>query len=523
MHHAANACVRFSPALLLPLAFVFATGSRAERINHAGRILGPVPVVATPILFNTAAADAVVSALQIMPLDSPWNEDISRLSLLSNSLAIIGQINSDLATSRRTLRAFYEMNFVLVPDAQPTIQIPFFYAPDESDLDGGIFPNGLYPIPSNLPIETWPRDSGTLTLDEWQRDINNTNSDRHSITVQPGTGNFWETWQCKKLSDGSWQAANGAKFSLASNAIRPAGWTSGDAAGLPMFPALVRYDEGMRGQIEHALRIVVAATRANYIYPANHKTGASTNVNQPAMGQRLRLRADYTPPNTWSVTEKAVVAALKKYGALVADNGNFLSISVCPDDRWAANEFTHLSAIAVTDFEIVQTTGPTGGPRSPGAPTVAAGSDRHALPGETITLNGSLTPAGSGATILWRLYSGPAAVAFGNTAQLATTATFSQPGVYTLMLSGNDTVHTSAYDAIVVRVSADPTVNHSGSDAHFQFSSFVGVTYRAEKCSDLTAGWTVLANNVTGTGGVIDVTDPGAWSAGKQFYRVVIP
>ncbi|HXM32729.1 MAG TPA: hypothetical protein VN921_03675, partial [Chthoniobacterales bacterium] len=161
-----------APRSLLSVLFLLTVTSlgRAERINQEGRILGPAPVVTTPMLFNTAAADAIVSAMQIMPRDSAWNEDISRRPLLPNSDAIIAQITSDLSANRRTLRPFYEMNYVLVPDNQPRVTIPFFNYPDESDLDGGTFPNGTYPIPANLPIETWPRGTGNLTLQQWQQD-----------------------------------------------------------------------------------------------------------------------------------------------------------------------------------------------------------------------------------------------------------------------------------------------------------------------------------------------------------------
>src|SRR5215831_7944707 len=123
------------------LAFLFsstiALAAFAERINQEGRILGPAPFVTTSTLFNTAAGDAIVSAMQIMPRDSAWNEDISQRPLLSNSDAMIAQITSDLASNRRTLRPFYEMNYALVPDAQARVTIPFFNYPDESDLDGG--------------------------------------------------------------------------------------------------------------------------------------------------------------------------------------------------------------------------------------------------------------------------------------------------------------------------------------------------------------------------------------------------
>ena len=141
---------------------------------------------------------------------------------------------------------------MLVPDSQPRVTIPFLDYPDESDLDGGTFPNGNYPIPSNMPIESWPQGTGSLTLSQWQMDVNNNGGDRHGIIFAPGTGSFWETWQMK-LTQSGWRASNGAKFGLNSNVLRPAGWTSGDATGLPMFPAVPRFDECERGMVEHTI------------------------------------------------------------------------------------------------------------------------------------------------------------------------------------------------------------------------------------------------------------------------------
>jgi hypothetical protein len=445
----------WSCAFALGLSLILALSTRAERINQEGRILGPAPVVTTPTLFNTPAADAIVSAMQILPRDNAWNEDISQRPPLTNSSAMIAQITSDLSANRRTLRPFYEMNYVLVPDNQPRITIPFFNYPDESDLDGGAFPNGSYPIPPNLPIETWPKDTGTLTLQQWQQDVNNTGGDRHAIMVAPGAGSIWETWLAR-LTQSGWQASNGAKFDLNSNATRPAGWTSGDAAGLPMFPALVRYDECQRGMVEHAVRLVVAKSRREYIYPARHYASSipATSVDYPAMGQRLRLKASFVIPTNWTIEEKAVLLALKKYGAIVADNGNFFSISVCPDDRFGSNAFDHLSTVAIDNFDVVQTTGPNEGPRLPGAPTADAGPDQLLELPMDASLNGVVNSPLGNAAIQWRLYSGPAPVTIANPNLASTTVSFPQAGAYTLLLSADDGVHTIAYDAVVIRVTA---------------------------------------------------------------------
>jgi len=391
--------------------------------------------------------------MQIMPVTSAWNEDISSQPVLSNSAAMIAQVKSDLLASRQTLRAFYEMNYVLVPEEQPRLTIPFFNYPDESDLDGGKFPNGLYPIPPNMPVEGWPKATGNLTLEQWQQDVNDTGGDRHAIVVAPGAGSIWETWLARLTTSG-WEASNGAKFDLNSNVPRPAGWTSGDAAGLPMFPALVRYDECERGMVEHALRLVVAATRREYIYPANHYASSipATSINYPAMGQRFRLKSSFAIPENWTIEEKAVLRALKKYGAIVADNGNFFSVSVCPDDRFSDDAFTHLVTIDVDNFEVIATTGPNEGPRSPGAPTADAGPDQVVDLGATVMLHGVVNVPTGTATVQWKPYSGPNDAVIENPGSAETSVTFSQAGAYVLELSAADGVHTVAYDAVAISV-----------------------------------------------------------------------
>lgn len=433
---------------VLPLFLIAASVSaQAERINHAGRILQTTPTITTPVQFNTAYSDSILGTLQVFPRDNPWNEDISRRPRLSNSDAMIAKIKSELLSTRQKLRPFFEMNFCMVPNNQPLVAVDFVEYPHESDPSP-------YPIPALQPIETWPRETGTQTLDDWQRDILGWGGDRHSITLQPNNGDLFETWQMLKTLGNTWQASNGAKFNINSNALRPFGWTSGDAAGFPMFPALVRFDEIKRGRIEHAVRLVVKHTRLGPIYPARHHASvpATSDPNVPAMGQRLRLKSSFIIPATWSKEEKLILEAMKKYGGMISDNGNFFSFSVTPDDRWPSGCFDHLSTIDVSSFEVIQTTGPTEGPRSPNVPTANAGTDITTTVGSQVNLNGAVSGGTTAPTITWYRYSGPTGLTFTSTSTAVTKVTFSQAGTYTLMLRADDRVHTPAYDAVVVRV-----------------------------------------------------------------------
>lgn len=473
----------FKSALILLLGCI--PSLAAERINHAGRILGPQVVVTNATLFNTTNADVILSSLQIFPTTNAWNEDISNRPLLPNSDAMMAQISADLAAANRGLRAFYEMNFVLIPDSQPNVNINFVTYPGDSDPSP-------YPIPTNMPIETWPHDTGATTLTQWQQAWG---GDRHGSIVQPGNGFIWETWQMQ-YTNSAWKAANGAKFDLKSNALRTPGYTSGDAAGLPMFPALPRFDEVERGVVEHACRIVVAKSRHEYIYPATHYASSTpaSQTNVPAMGQRVRLKSTYVVTNSWTKQEKVVLAALKKYGAIVADNGSFFSISVTPDDRWPDGCFDHFKYVGLTNFEVIQATGPTEGPRSPGGPRVDAGSDRTAVVGNPVTLLGAATTSSPPSVINWKLYSGPNTngVAFGNAAQTNSTATFSTPGVYTLMLSASNGVHTVAYDAVVVTVSPTNVIRLTGAPAGANLNlSWTGGTgpFVIQKTATLIPSW----------------------------------
>jgi len=501
--------------LVLITLLLLALRLPAERINQEGRLLGTVPVVTNAILFNTTNADAVVSALQIFPVTNPWNECISNRPALVNSDAMITQINSDVGSSHRRLSVFQEMNFVLLPDNQPRVPIDFFSYSDQSDLDGGTDPYGLYPIPTNLPIETWPTGTGTQTITQWQ--TNNNGSDRHAIMVEPGSGFFWETWETV-FTNANWEAANGAKFDLNTNALRPDGWTSGDAAGFPMFPALVRYDECERGMVEHACRLVVVHTRNQHIYPATHNTSGYTGTNYPAMGQRLRLKASYVIPSTWTKEEKALLLGLKKYGAMVSDNSSsFFSISVTPDDRWPANAFDDLNSspgLTINNFEVIQTTGPNEGPRSAGAPVANAGSDQTIPYGQTANLAGFISFTNPATVIQWQLYSGPGTVTFGNKALTNTTATFSTSGVYTLELSANDSIHAVAYDAVVITVTNTIRASLTRAGTNLNLSWTGGTApYTVQQATALPAAWSDLIT-MNGTNYLLAPTNTA------RFFRI---
>jgi hypothetical protein len=201
---------------------------------------------------------------------------------------------------------------------------------DESD-------RGSFPVPDNMPIEGWPSDFQrnpkwkTLSLDDVQRDKLNKRGDRHAIVVDPISRMLYEFYQAKK-TDSGWQAAQSSVFDLKSNKLRPTGWTSTDAAGLPIFPAVVRYDELKRGMVEHAMRVTVTKSRRAYAAPATHFASKHTDENLPRMGERLRLRQNFDISG-FSPEVQAILKGLKKYGMFVADNGIDWAISVAPDPR----------------------------------------------------------------------------------------------------------------------------------------------------------------------------------------------
>ena len=313
--------------------------SRVERIRKA-----KMPKIDKPISFDTPEADEILAALEVFPEDNRWNLEVSDWPRHPNSAMIVASVGAN-----KPLRYNPDMSFVLVPPDQKKIDLKLVSYPDESD-------KGPYPVPDSVPIEGWPvsytrnpKLKGT-TLDDVQRDRLKENGDRHAIVVDPTNRVLYEFYQLKKV-DGGWQAACEATFDLKSNKLRPDGWTSSDAAGLPIFPAIIRHDELKRGAIDHAMRVTVVNTRRAYVSPATHFASRKTDENLPRMGERLRLRKDFDT-SKFSAEVKVILEGLKKYGMLVADNGIDWALSCAPDERIPVLH-DELRKIKGSDFEVI--------------------------------------------------------------------------------------------------------------------------------------------------------------------------
>jgi hypothetical protein len=294
-------------------------------------------------MFNTPEADAILSALEVFPADNAFNQLVDDWPLHPNSKNIIASIGTD-----KPFRYNPDMGFVIVPPDQPRVDVKLVEYPGESDT-------GPYPVPDNIPIEGWPEfyqrgSSKPPTLADVQRRPAKYEGDRHAIVVDPVNGMLYEFFTFGKTSDG-WAAGQASIFDLKTNKLRPDGWTSADAAGLPIFPAVVRYDEIKRGMVEHAMRVTVRRSRRAYVHPATHYASRLTDKNLPRMGERLRLRADFDI-SKFSPPVQAILKGLKRYGMLVADNGIDWAISVAPDPRIPVLH-EELRKIRGSDFEVV--------------------------------------------------------------------------------------------------------------------------------------------------------------------------
>jgi hypothetical protein len=267
----------------------------------------------------------------IRPAEDPLNQEIASAPVSPNSadyIASIGlsaHLHPDFGTPPS-----YGIPYVVVGPEQPTVPIKFGAYPAESDP-------GPYPVPANAPIEGGGKRG---------------RGDKHVLVLQEGACMLYEMFHARRTHRG-WKADSGAVFNLRSTALRPEGWTSADAAGLPIFPLLARYPEAHAGHIDHALRVSVPQSQRGYIHPATHFASSSSDPNLPPMGLRLRLKSSYSLAG-FSGESLAILEALKRYGLIVADNGSPWFITGAPDARWNNENLEQLKHVPGSEFEAVE-------------------------------------------------------------------------------------------------------------------------------------------------------------------------
>jgi hypothetical protein len=273
----------------------------------------------------------------IFPASNAWNQRVDKLPVAADSDAIVRSIGVDDHMHADFGSGLWDGGPIGIPITvvgrkTPRSRVSFEYA-SESD-------KGPYPIPRGVRIE------GGATAD----------GDRHALLLDRDRCKLYELFAVDPKAGGGWRAGSGAIFALRSNRLRPAGWTSADAAGLAILPGLARYDEVKRGRIDHALRFTVSRTRRAYVYPARHFASDLTDPTLPPMGLRLRLKASF---DTRSFPRQAriVLEALKRYGMIVADNGSDWYVSGAPDPRWSNDQLHTLHRVAGFAFEVVDTRG----------------------------------------------------------------------------------------------------------------------------------------------------------------------
>ena len=302
---------------------------RRLRLAAAAVLAGVVVVPGSAAAPLPAASDC-----KIFPDSNVWNRRVDSLPVHARSRAIIRSIGRAEGLHPDFGSGKYDGGSIGIPvtvvgDSQRKSRVTFAYA-DESDRE-------RYPIPKDVAIEGGRRSDG----------------DRHALIVQKDECKLYELYALRRR-DGRWRAGSGAIWDLGSNELRPRGWTSADAAGLPILPGLARWDEVKRGVIDHALRFTVSRTRSRYIYPARHEASASDDPNLPPMGLRLRLKKSF-PIKGFPRQARVVLVALKRYGMIVADNGSDWYVSGAPNEHWDNDALHTLGDVKGSDFVVVDT------------------------------------------------------------------------------------------------------------------------------------------------------------------------
>ena len=309
------------------------------------------------------------------PADNAWNQDISSAPVDPNSSSIINFIGDSTALHPDFGAGLYAGQTIGIPyivvSGSPLVSVKYTAYGNESDP-------GPMPVPKNAPIEGYPKPG---------------NGDRHVLVLDRDNCWLYELYQSYLQTDGSWKASSGSVWDLLNDEQRPYTWTSADAAGLPVFAGLARYDEVASGQIKHALRFTLQSSEAAFTPPASHWAGNSTNAYAAPMGMRMRLKSSYDitsfPPQS-----QVILAALKKYGMIMADNGSSMYLSGDPDNRWNNDDLDALKQVPASAFEVMVINPlytPSNVPTGP-SPVI-----------NSFTANPSTISAGQSATLSWNV------------------------------------------------------------------------------------------------------------------------
>ena len=334
--------------------------SRQRRRIRAGRQRNSAPaaltLMAAGLLAILSAAPVAAANLvpgtscPVFPSDSWWHADISKLPVHAKNAKWLSHMSTglnlhpDFGPSYGAQPVPYGIPISVVDNTHPVVTVKFGYASQSDKIP--------YPLGTDIAVEGGQWVSG----------------DRHTIIVNSDTCRLYETWATHHKGD-VWAAGSGASWLLASNALRPAGWTSADAAGLPILPGLLRYDEVASRSIDHAIRFTTDVTDMKYLWPARHQAGAVADRSYPPMGARFRLKASYVISASLRGDTRAVLKAMKKYGLVLADNGSAWYFQGTSDTRWSGPFISQLKQIPASAFEAVDTSSLMISPDSMQVPT----------------------------------------------------------------------------------------------------------------------------------------------------------
>jgi hypothetical protein len=490
-------------------------------------------LLAAFLIFPCMAQSPVIGGCAVFPADNIWNTPVDQLPASGLSSTYVTTIGPAKTVHADFGSGLWEggpigIPYIVVPSTQPKYPATFQYA-NESDP-------GPYAIPLTAPIEGGSQSTG----------------DRHALAVQSGNCTLYELYSAYPQTS-SWAAGSGAIYNLLSNALRPSGWTSADAAGLPVFAGLVRYDEVAAGEIRHALRFTAPQTQRAFVWPARHHASSLTGSQYPPMGARFRLRASFDISG-FSAENQVILRALKKYGMMLADNGSAWYLSGAPDARWNNDDLRNLARVKGSDFEAVDVSGLMVNPDSgqarqssvvtvtvtPASASVVAGATRQFVASvsnssdQTVNWSVNGAPGGdsqAGFVSTSGFYTAPASVPEGGTVtvQAASNASPSAVGTATVSITAAPSVPTlssvtpasGAQGAAVpvtlagTNFSAGATVAVSGSGVSVSNVAIVNATR-------ITATFTITAAASTGSR-TVTVTTAGGTTAARTFTVTAPP